>query len=94
MAGFPFFFLYCEEFFPILFVMSSHQFSCYDYLSNEQVCKILSEDQNIIDIITENLLNVYENIYMCDSFEILRNGVSIMYKPRLENHSALPPIIL
>ncbi|KAI8647267.1 hypothetical protein BD408DRAFT_408880, partial [Parasitella parasitica] len=74
--------------------MSSHQFSSNDYLNNEQVCKILSEDQNIIDIITENLLNVYENTYMCDSFEILGNGVRITYKPRLVNHSALPPIIL
>lgn len=33
--------------------MSVHQVSCNNCLNDERICKILAEDQNIIDIITE-----------------------------------------
>ncbi|KAG1452889.1 hypothetical protein G6F56_007705 [Rhizopus delemar] len=43
-------------------------------LNYEQICKILSEDQEVIDIITKDLLNVYEDSYTLDSAQILANG--------------------
>ncbi|EIE78687.1 hypothetical protein G6F46_001062 [Rhizopus delemar] len=63
-------------------------------LNYEQICKILSEDQEVIDVITKDLLNVYEDSYTLDSAQILTNGVSVTYTPHLAVHSALPPIII
>ncbi|KAI8051786.1 hypothetical protein BDF21DRAFT_432129 [Thamnidium elegans] len=63
-------------------------------LNYEQICKILSEDQEVIDIITKDLLNVYEDSYTLDSAQILANGVSVTYTPHLAVHSVLPPIII
>ncbi|RCH80810.1 hypothetical protein CU097_001677 [Rhizopus azygosporus] len=74
--------------------MSVHQVSCNNCLNDERICKILAEDQNIIDIITKNLLNVDKNTYSAHSAQLLANGISITYLPRLEVYSALPPIIL
>lgn len=69
-------------------------FSQERMLNYEQICKILSEDQEVIDIITKDLLNVYEDSYTLDSAQILTNGVSVTYTPHLAVHSALPPIII
>ncbi|KAI8640370.1 hypothetical protein BD408DRAFT_452684 [Parasitella parasitica] len=54
--------------------------------------KILLEDQEAIDIVTKDLLNVYEDSYTIDSAQILANGSSVTYIPHLAVHSALPPI--
>lgn len=58
-------------------------FSQEHMLNYEQICKILSEDQEVINVITKDLLNVYEASYTLDSAQILANGVSVTYTPHL-----------